>query len=112
MHVYVHVHTSTVKSQRVWSGLVWSDTIDVEVLMMQVTTVTEAKAQLSRLLERVEQGERVVIGRAGKPVAVLVPYVHDPSPRTLGGDWEGRVEIADDVDDLPDWFLDHFDGPA
>jgi prevent-host-death family protein len=39
---------------------------------MQVN-VHEAKSQLSRLLELVEEGERVVIARHGKPVAELVP---------------------------------------
>lgn len=45
---------------------------------MQVN-VHEAKSQLSRLLELVEQGEIVVIARHGKPVAELVPA------RQLGG---------------------------
>jgi prevent-host-death family protein len=39
---------------------------------MQVN-VHEAKSQLSRLLELVEQGEHVVIARNGQPVAELVP---------------------------------------
>ena len=39
---------------------------------MQVN-VHEAKTQLSRLLEMVENGETVVIARHGKPVAELVP---------------------------------------
>ena len=39
---------------------------------MQVN-VHEAKSQLSRLLERVEEGETVVIARRGQPVAELVP---------------------------------------
>ena len=33
----------------------------------------EAKSQLSRLLERVEEGETVVIARHGEPVAELIP---------------------------------------
>ncbi len=36
--------------------------------------IHEAKTQLSRLLERVAGGERVVISKAGKPVADLVPH--------------------------------------
>jgi prevent-host-death family protein len=39
---------------------------------MQVN-VHEAKSQLSRLLELVEEGETVIIARHGKPVAELVP---------------------------------------
>ncbi len=45
---------------------------------MQVN-VHEAKIQLSRLLERVEDGERVIIARHGQPVAELVPVRHKGS---------------------------------
>jgi prevent-host-death family protein len=38
-----------------------------------VVNVHEAKTHLSRLLQRVEAGEEIVIGRAGRPVARLVP---------------------------------------
>lgn len=44
-----------------------------------------AKTQLSRLLERVEQGEEIVIARAGKPVALLVPL--PARPRRVPGVW-------------------------
>ena len=47
------------------------------------------------------RGEEVVIGKAGKPVARLVPYREVREPRVPGG-WEGRVRIADDFDELPD----------
>lgn len=59
----------------------------------------EAKTHLSRLLQRVEAGEEIVIGRSGKPVARLVPY--SAAPRRKLGVWRGRVWIADDFDDLP-----------
>jgi prevent-host-death family protein len=71
--------------------------------------IHEAKTHLSRLLERVEAGEEVVIGRAGKPVARLVPYRQDQEPRTPGG-WQGRVRIADDFDELPPELLAAFHG--
>lgn len=45
--------------------------------------IHEAKTHLSRLLERVASGERVVISKAGHPVADLVP--HQASPVVLGG---------------------------
>jgi prevent-host-death family protein len=41
---------------------------------MQAINIHEAKTNLSRLIERVENGEEVVIARAGKPVATLVPF--------------------------------------
>ncbi len=69
--------------------------------MPQQVNVHEAKTHLSRLLERVERGEEIVIGRAGKPVARLVPYRGERGPRTPGG-WEGRVAIGEDFDELPE----------
>ncbi len=68
----------------------------------------EAKTHLSRLVERVESGEEIIIGRAGKPVARLVPYQEKRTPRRPGA-WKGRVWIADDFDDdLPADVLDAF----
>jgi prevent-host-death family protein len=46
------------------------------------------------------RGEEVVIGKAGKPVARLVPYREDDTPRVHGA-WKGRIRIADDFDELP-----------
>ncbi len=71
--------------------------------------VYEAKTQLSRLLERVESGEEVVIARAGRPVARLVPETTQPARRTPGG-WEGRVWMAPDFDDTPDEVIAAFEG--
>ncbi len=62
--------------------------------------IHDAKTHLSRLIERVESGEEVVIGRAGRPVAKLVPYRGRVQPRSPGG-WEGRVRMAPDFDQLP-----------
>jgi len=59
--------------------------------------VHEAKTHFSKLLERVAKGEEVVIAKAGKPVARLVPIAEPPQPRKLGG-IEGLIEIPDDFD--------------
>jgi prevent-host-death family protein len=70
---------------------------------MQITNISEAKASLSRLVEKVLQGEEVIIGKAGKPVVRLVPFDLDATPRRLGaGAWRGQIWIADDFDELPD----------
>ena len=71
--------------------------------------VHEAKSTLSRLLARVEAGEEVVIGRAGEPVARLVP-VHAPAEPRRPGRWAGRVRMADDFDELPEEMLAAFRG--
>ena len=64
---------------------------------MLTVNMHEAKSQLSALVEAVNAGEEVVIARAGKPVARLVPYRAQAEPRRPGG-WEGRIWIADDFD--------------
>ncbi len=74
---------------------------------MIVNTVTEAKANLSALLERVLQGEEVIISRAGKPIAVLVPFSPDRRPRRPGA-LKGRIVIAPDFDELPADLADAF----
>jgi prevent-host-death family protein len=68
---------------------------------MRVINVYEAKTHLSQLLAAVAAGEEIVIARAGKPLAKLVPYQEAVEPRTPGY-WRGRVRIAPDFDDLPE----------
>ena len=80
---------------------------------MQITNISDAKATLSKLIERVLHGEEVVIGKAGKPVAKLVPYNLETEPRELGvGNWHGKIWIADDFDELPEDVLQLFTGEA
>ncbi|MBA3422248.1 MAG: type II toxin-antitoxin system Phd/YefM family antitoxin [Thermoleophilaceae bacterium] len=59
--------------------------------------VHEAKTNLSKLLERVEAGEEIVIARAGTPVARLVPHSPARTRRQLGS-LEGKIWMADDWD--------------
>lgn len=74
---------------------------------MQITNIAEAKASLSKLVEKVLQGEEVIIGKAGKPVAKLVPFKYDSSPRDLEqGIWRDQVWMSDDFDTLPDEVLE------
>ena len=80
---------------------------------MQITNISEAKASLSKLIEKVLQGEEVIIGKAGKPVAKLVPYALESSPRQLGvGHWHGKIWIADDFDQLSEEIEQLFTGEA
>ena len=64
-----------------------------------IVNVHAAKTQLSKLLERAEAGEEIVIGRAGKPIAKLVPYVPD-RPRRVFGALKGQLVIHGDFKDL------------
>jgi len=77
---------------------------------MKTVNIHEAKTHLSRLLKRVGRGEEIVIAKAGKPVARLVPIAAPPAPRTLGG-FEGQVRAAADFDaPLPRNLQALFDG--
>ena len=68
--------------------------------IMQITTISEAKAHLSKLVEKALQGEEVIISVAGKPVVKLIPYDSESTPRKLGaGNWQGQIWIAEDFDD-------------
>lgn len=80
---------------------------------METVNIHQAKANLSRLIQRVEAGEEIVIARGGKPVARLVPRAPERKPRVFGR-LKGRIKIADDFDDpLPDELLAAFyDGPV
>lgn len=72
--------------------------------------VHDAKTHLSKLLARVEKGEEIVLARAGKPVARLVPVAALRKPR-IPGSMKARIKIADDFDaPLPDDLLDLFEG--
>ena len=66
-----------------------------------LVNIHEAKTNLSRLVQRAEAGEEIVIGRAGVPVARLVAWRPDGSSRRPGV-WRGRVRMGADFDDLPD----------
>ena len=73
--------------------------------MQTMVNVHEAKTQLSKLLQRVMNGEEIIIAKAGSPVAVLSPFKELPKPRVPGND-AGSVEIGPDFDDpLPEFDL-------
>ena len=62
---------------------------------MQTVNIHEAETHLSRYLERVAQGDEMIIARAGHPLARLVPYETALPPRVLG---LGEATIPEDFD--------------
>jgi prevent-host-death family protein len=66
---------------------------------MVEVNVHEAKTHLSRLLARVATGEEILISRAGKPIARLVPATRR------------RPRRRPDRDKGTGWIADDFDGP-
>ncbi|MFI9506450.1 type II toxin-antitoxin system Phd/YefM family antitoxin [Nocardia sp. NPDC052566] len=59
--------------------------------------IHEAKTHLSRIIDRVEHGEEIVISRAGTPVAKVVP-LHPTRPRTGRGSLRGHLVLDRDWD--------------
>jgi prevent-host-death family protein len=77
---------------------------------MDTINLYEAKTNLSSLVERAAAGEEIVIAKAGRPLARLVPLAKRVKPRELGV-LAGQVSIADNFDDpLPDDLLRAFEG--
>lgn len=68
---------------------------------MTITNISEAKAQLSALLERVRKGEEIILGKAGRPIAKIVPFDMSTVPRQPSA-LRGQIKIADDFDELPE----------
>jgi prevent-host-death family protein len=66
--------------------------------MSEPVTVTEAKTQLSSLIERVTDGEEIVIRRGRQPVAKLVRY-DEPAGRRRMGALRGQIWMSDDFDE-------------
>lgn len=66
---------------------------------MQIA-VADAKAQFAELIRKAEAGEAIVITRYGRPVAELRAAAV-PAAVPLFGALKGRIEIAEDFDDLP-----------
>jgi prevent-host-death family protein len=77
---------------------------------MATYNIHQAKSQLSKLIDAVQQGENVIIAKAGKPVAVLGPLRARSAPRRRGF-LKGQIQLGPDFDEpLPADVLDSFEG--
>jgi len=68
---------------------------------MVVRNISQAKAELSALIEEVRKGNEVILAKAGKPFAKLIAYRGAARPRTPGS-MAGQIWIASDFDTLPE----------
>jgi len=59
--------------------------------------IHDAKTNLSRIIERVESGEEIIISRAGHPVAKVVP-LHRRVTRSGRGSLRGKLVVTEDWD--------------
>lgn len=75
---------------------------------MGTFNVHDAKTHFSRLLDRVAQGEEIIIAKSGRPVAKLVRVTMEPRKP---GRLKGRIRVSPDFDDpLPDEIMAAFRG--
>jgi prevent-host-death family protein len=63
--------------------------------MSSVVNIHEAKTHLSRIVDEVAAGAEVIIAKAGKPMARLVPITPPPKHKRLGL-LKGKIKVPDD----------------
>lgn len=80
--------------------------------MADSINIHDAKTHFSKLVGRVMAGEEIVIAKAGKPVARLVPERPSFSARRIPGIDKGKLRIADDFDTMSQRELDEWYGRA
>ena len=66
--------------------------------MTAIINIHEAKTNFSKLLQRVLNGEEIIIAKAGKPVARLTRYIQAPKQR-IPGSADGQIIISPDFDE-------------
>ena len=76
---------------------------------METVNLYEARTNLSRLVDRANAGEQIVIAKGGKPMATLTPLT--PTKRIIRfGLMKGQSEVPDDFDvPLPDQVVAAFE---
>ncbi len=79
---------------------------------MSTVNIHQAKTQFSRLVDLAAGGEEIIIAKAGKPVARLIPYAPKGTVRRPGT-MRGKIRIKKSFDaPLPKELLDSFDGKS
>ena len=73
----------------------WTNTGYRRIEIKMIVNISEAKAQLSRLIDRVYHGEKVVIAKNNLPIADLV--IHKPEGKRALGLLQGKVLIPDNI---------------
>jgi prevent-host-death family protein len=79
-------------------------------MVADAVNIHEAKTNFSKLVSRVMAGEEIVIAKAGKPVARLVPERPSSTARRIPGIDKGKLRIADDFDTMSQQELDEWYG--
>jgi prevent-host-death family protein len=76
--------------------------------MSTMVNVYEAKSRLSALLNEVEAGSSVVIARAGRPVARLIPFEPEQRKPRVPGTMAGKIWLSPDFDAIDEEIIQDF----
>lgn len=63
--------------------------------------LTEARAKFSEIIDRVSQGEEIIITRMRRPIARITRYEEEPTSHCRLGLFEGRINLTEGFDDWP-----------
>jgi prevent-host-death family protein len=74
-----------------------------------IINIHEAKTHLSRLVEEVAAGAEIIIAKAGKPMARLMPLTGIVKPKNLDL-LKGKIEVPDDFNETPEEVIADFEG--
>ena len=78
--------------------------------MSSIVNIHDAKTHLSRIIDEVAAGAEVIIAKAGKPMARLIPITAPPKQKRLGL-LKGKIKIPDDFNaPLDEELLKSFEG--
>ena len=68
--------------------------------MESVLTLSDAKARFSEIVEKVMNGDEIIVTRMGRPVVRITRFTASAEPRKLG-DLAGQIRMSEDFDDWP-----------
>ena len=77
---------------------------------MHINIHEQAEDRLTQLVKRAVAGEEIIFDSNGVSVAKLIPLKSNNKKPRRGGQWKGKVKIANDFDELPESFMAAFRG--
>lgn len=79
---------------------------------MHIDIHDQVEDNLLQLVKRAVAGEEIIFDSNGTSVAKLIPLQQEDKKPRRGGQWKGKVKVAEDFDELPDSFMAAFRGTS
>ncbi len=77
--------------------------------MAVMVSIDGHEVEWAEVLRELKSGEELLLTQAGTPVARVVAVSQAAGTKRIGGEDAGKIVIADDFDELPEWLLDAFE---